>query len=141
MDQNTFYSSVIESLAWPVLTLMALWILYKPLDKLITSIKFMRYKDIEIELVDPTDVGKQEISIIASHLQRGPHSFQWFRDNTEFKYKDEEFVKLVSKNPQLFETITIVSRDKNKREGKPGLPGMRIKREVRDKIENIFQNS
>jgi hypothetical protein len=111
----------------------------KPIKTVILSLKFLRYKDLEMELVTPQETSDQEIDIIVYYLQRSPHSFQWFRDNTEIKYTNEQFAPLVAKHPEILEPITIVSSDEEKRKSTPGLPGMRLTRKYRQMIQKALQ--
>jgi len=143
MDWLTFISNIWNtagSFAWPAVFVTGLVLFRKPIKTVILSLKFLRYKDLEMELVAPQDTSDQEINIIVYYLQRSPHSFQWFRDNTEIQYTNEQFGTLVAKHPEILEPITIVSRDEEKRKSTPGLPGMRLRREYRQKIEKAVQS-
>ena len=143
MDWLTFISNIWNSagsFAWPAVFVTGLVLFRKPIKTVILSLKFLRYKDLEMELVAPQDTSDQEINIIVYYLQRSPHSFQWFRDNTEIQYTNEQFGTLVAKHPEILEPITIVSRDEKKRKSTPGLPGMRLRREYRQKIEKAVQS-
>ena len=143
MDWLTFISNIWNSagsFAWPAVFVTGLVLFRKPIKTVILSLKFLRYKDLEMELVAPQDTSDQEINIIVYYLQRSPHSFQWFRDNTEIQYTNEQFGTLVAKHPEILEPITIVSRDEKRRKSTPGLPGMRLRREYRQKIEKAVQS-
>jgi hypothetical protein len=141
MDWLTFISNATGNLAWPAAIVIGFIIFRKPLKKLILSLKRMQYKDLELEMVEPQETGEQEINAIVSYLQRSPHSFQWFRDNTEFQYTDQQFNALITKHAGLLEKITIVSRDENKRKNTPGLPGMRLTSKGRQMIEKAVQST
>lgn len=141
MDWLTFISNVIGSLVWPAAFVTGLVVFRKPLKIVIQSLKRLRYKDLEVELVDLQQAGDQEINAIVSYLQRSPHSFQWFRENTDFQYTDQEFSALVSKYAGLLEKVTIISRDENKRRTTPGLPGMRLTPKGRQMIEKAVQGA
>jgi len=141
MDWLTFISNATGSLAWPAVFVTGLIVFREPLKKLILSLKRLRYKDLEVELVEPQETGDQEINAIVSYLQRSPHSFQWFRENTDFQYTDQQFDALVKKHAGFLEKITIVSRDENKRKSTPGLPGMRLTPKGRQIIEKAVQNT
>ena len=143
MDTLTFISNIWKeagSFAWPAVFVTGLVLFRKPIKTAILSLKFLRYKDLEMELVAPQETSDQEINIIVYYLQRSPHSFQWFRDNTEIQYTNEQFGMLVAKHPKILEPITIVSRDEEKRESTPGLTGMRLTRKYRQKIEKVVQS-
>lgn len=143
MDWLTFISNIWNaagSFAWPAVFVTGLVVFRKPLKTVILSLKFLRYKGFEMELVAAQETTDQEINAIVSYLQRSPHSFQWFRDNTDFQYKNEEFDQLVAKHAGILEKVTIVSRDEDKRKSTPGLPGMRLTRKYRQMIENAVQN-
>lgn len=141
MDWLTFISNATGHLAWPAALVIGLIIFRNQLKKLILSLKRMRYKDLELEMVEPQETGNQEINAIVSYLQRSPHSFKWFRDNTEFQYTDQQFNALISKHATLLERITIVSRDETKRRNTPGLPGMRLTSKGRQMIEKAVQST
>jgi len=134
MDWLTFVSNAIDSLAWPAAVVIALLVFRKPMTNAMLSLKRLRFKDLEVELVEPEEAGEQEISTIVSYLQRSPHSFQWFRDNTEFQYTNQKFESLVDKHPDILQRVTIVSRDKNK----PGLPGLRLTAKGKEMIKNAL---
>ena len=143
MDWLTFISNIWNasgSFAWPAAFVIGLLLFRKPLEKVILSLKFLRYKGFEMEVVIPQEISDQEINVITSYLLRSPHSFKWFRDNTDFQYTDEQFKALVAKHAGTLEEITIVSRDEERRKSTPGLPGMRLTREYRRKIEKAAQN-
>ena len=144
MDWLTFISKIWDAagnFAWPAAFVIGLVIFREPINKIMLSIKSLRYKELEMEMVAPQETSDQEIKIITYYLQRSPHSFQWFRDNTEIKYTDAQFGTLLAKHSEILESITIVSRDEEKRKSTPGLPGMRLKREYRQKIEKVMQSS
>lgn len=144
MDWFTFISSIWNAtgnFAWPAVFVIGLILFREPIKKVILSLKSLRYKEFEIELVAPQDISDQEINIIVYYLQRSPHSFQWFRDNTEIQYTDAQFRTLLAKHSEILEPITIVSSEKEKRESTPGLPGMRLTREYRQKIAKALQSA
>ena len=49
MDILTFFSNIINSLAWPIALLVAVLLLRKPLLELFPFIQKLKYKEIEIE--------------------------------------------------------------------------------------------
>jgi len=138
MDCLTFTSNAIDSLAWPVALVIGLLVFKRPITTAVFSLKRLRYKDLEVELVAPQEAGEQDISEIVSYLQRSPHSFQWFRDNTEFQYTDPQFESLVATHPEILQRITIVSSDQAKRKSTAGLPGLRLTAKGRDMIKNAL---
>ena len=142
MDSLTFISNIWNTTAWPVVFVIGLVLFRNPITKVMLSLKSLRYKDLEMEMELPTpqETSDREINIIVSYLQRSPHSFQWFRDNTEIDYTNEEFSTLVATHPKILEPVNIVSRDEEKRKSTAGLPGMRLTREYRQKIEKVVQN-
>jgi len=144
MDWLTFISKMWDAagnFAWPSVLVIGLVVFKEPIKKVMLSLKFLRYKELEVEMVAPQETSDQEINIIVYYLQRSPHSFQWFRDNTEIQYTDAQFSTLLAKHSEILEPITIVSRDEEKRKSSPGLPGMRLKKQYRQKIEKAIQNS
>ena len=139
MDWLTFISNAINSLAWPAALVIGLLVFREPMTKVLLSLKRLRYGGLEMELVDPQEAGEQEINAIVSYLQRSPHSFQWFRDNTEFQYTDAEFESLVARYPETLQKITIVSRDETKRKSTAGLPGLRLTAKRKEMIKKALQ--
>jgi hypothetical protein len=105
------------------------------------SLKFLRYKGFEMELVTPQEAVDQEINAIISYPQRSPHSFQWFRDNTEFEYTDLDFEIPVDKHSELLERVTIISSDESNRKTTPGLPGVRLTAQARQRIERAVKST
>lgn len=49
MTSLEFVASLIESLAWPLVVLVAVWILRKPLGQLIPLLEKLKYKDLELD--------------------------------------------------------------------------------------------
>jgi len=141
MDWLTFISNIAVSFAWPAAFVTGLVLFRGPIKKVILSLKFLRYKDLEMELVVPQETSDQEINTIIYYLQRSPHSFQWFRDNTEIQYTNEQFGSLVAKYPEILERVTIVSSDEEKRKSTPSMPGMRLTRQYRQKIERAITST
>lgn len=159
MDQLTFISSIWGSLAWPAVLIIGLVLFREPIKNAISKIKSIRIGNSEMELVEPvkpepvklTEVSDieikylyptdYEINIITSHLQRSPHSFQWFRDNTELQFSDKQFNTLIAAYNKILEPINIVSRNKKKRKKSSGLPGMRLTQKYRQEIERVLQSS
>ena len=144
MDWLSFISKIWDAagnFAWPAVFVIGLILFREPIKKVMLSLKSFRYKDLEMEMVAPQEASDQEINIIVYYLQRSPHSFQWFRDNTEIQSSDAQFSTLLAKHSGILERITIVSRDEEKRKSTPGLPGMRLTREYRLKIEKAVQRS
>lgn len=144
MDWLNFIANIWNAagnFAWPAVFVVGLVLLRDPIKNLLLSLKFLRYKDLEVELVAPQDTSDQEINTIVYYLQRSPHSFQWFRDNTEIQYTDTQFGMLLANHGQILEPVTIVSRDEEKRKSTPGLPGMRLTREYRQKIAKAVQSA
>jgi hypothetical protein len=144
MDWLTFISNIWSGagrFAWPAVFLIGFVLFRKPITTVILSLKVLRYKDFEMELVAPKETSDQEINTIVYYLQRSPHSFQWFRDTTVFQYTNEQFDALIAKYPNILEKVTIVSADEEKRKSTPGLPGMRLTRKYRQIIEKAVQNS
>lgn len=140
MDWLTFISHMVGSFAWPAVLLIGLILFRQSLEKVILSLKFLRYKDFEMELVEPGEASDQELNGIISYLLRSPHSFQWFRNNTDFRYTDDQFDKLIAKHTGILEEVTIVRRDAERRECTAGLPGMRLTRGYREMIVKAVQN-
>lgn len=143
MDWLTFLSNIWNAagnFAWPAVFVTGLVLFREPIKRVILSLKFLRYKDLEMELVAPQETSDQEMNVIVYYLQRSPHSFQWFRDNTELQYTDEQWRTLVAAHSEILEAIKIVSSDEEKRKSTPGMPGMRLTREYRQKIEKVVQS-
>ena len=134
MDWLTFISNMWRSFVWPAVFFIGLVLFREPIKRVLLSLKFLRYGDIEAEWVDPK---KKEIDIIVYHLQRSPHSFQWFRDTTELKYSNKRFSTIMATYPNILESINISGSDKKKRKR----PGMRLTQEYRKNLEEMLQKS
>ena len=141
MDILGFISNLVGSLAWPAAVFTGFLVFKDPLVRILNSIKSARIGNVEVELAAPEDTGKQEITAIVSYLQRSLHSYQWFRENTEFDYTNSEFEALINKYPILLEKITVVSQDESKRKSTPGIPGIRLKHEARQNIEQAIEKA
>jgi hypothetical protein len=142
MDTLTFISKIWDAagnFAWPAALVIALVLFREPIKKMMLSIKSLRVKNLEMEMVAPQETSDQEINVITYYLQRSPHSFQWFRDNTEIQYTDAQFSTLLAKYENILEPITIISRDEEKRKSSPGLSGMRLTQEYRQKLEKAIK--
>ncbi len=142
MDWLTFISKVWDAagnFAWPTALVIGLVLFREPIKKMMLSIKSLRFKELEMEMVAPQETSDQEINTIVYYLQRSPHSFQWFRDNTEIQYTDAQFGTLLAKHDKILDPITIVSRDEEKRKSSPGLSGMRLTQEYRLKLEKSIK--
>ena len=135
MDTLTFISNIIEHLAMPSIVALFLLIFRESISTVIRSLKRVKYRDLEIELEETKVTDDGEVNTIISYLSRSAHSFQWFRDNTEFNYSDSEFNKIIDKHRDLFKPIKIVRRDKDGKKGREGSPGMKLTKEARDKLE------
>ena len=143
MDWLTFISKIWDAagnFAWPAVFVIGLILFREPIKKIMLSLKSLRYKELEMEMVAPQETSDQEINIITYYLQRSPHSFQWFRENTEIQYTDAQFSTLLATHRDVLEPITIVSRDEEKRKSSSGLPGMRLTRAYRQKLDNARAN-
>ena len=57
---------------------------------------------------------------IMAILATSCHSFQWFRDNTDFDCEDQVFMKLVTRHPDSLEEVRIIQPNDTR------LPGMRL---------------
>jgi hypothetical protein len=137
MDGLTFTSTAIENLVWPLLIVGGYRAFKEPLQKMMQSVKRMRWRDFEVEceLPVPQETRAEEIDPIVMYLRRSPHSFQWFRDSTEFQYSNEQFEELIHKHAERLEKVNTVSRDKSENEP---LPGMRLKRAYRQKLDQAL---
>jgi len=143
MDWLTFVSEMWDAtgdFAWPAAFVVVVILFRKSIETLILSLKSVRYKDIEMELAAPQETSRQELDIIVHHLRRSPHSFQWFRDNTEISYSDEQFRTLIATHPKILEDVTVVSGNELERKSRPGRPGMRLAQEYRQNIDKLIQN-
>lgn len=98
-------------------------------------INFLKeYKSIEIfglkftkesEVVSVTDDDNVN-SIITILRDQGAHSFQWFRDNTDFAFSDEKFKEIIRHNPGHLKEVKIISHDPRERKLKMGNPGLKL---------------
>ena len=49
MDKLTFISNLIDSITWPLLAVIGLFVLRKPISKLIPQIQKLKFRDLEAE--------------------------------------------------------------------------------------------
>jgi hypothetical protein len=115
MDWLTFISSIWNAagnFAWPAVFVTGLILFREPIRKVMLFLKSLRYEGLEVEMVVPQQTSVQEINTIVYYLQRSPHSFHWFRNNTEIQYTDAQFGTLFAKHSETLEPVTIVSSDK-----------------------------
>jgi len=133
MDKLAFISNIIDTIiSWPLVVAFFFLIFRKPISIVIKSLKRVKYRDLELEFEEMSVTDDDEVNTIASYLSRGAHSFQWFRENTEFNYSDKKFNKIVYSNPDLFKPIKIVKRDKDGEKSISGLPGMKLTVQARN---------
>ena len=137
MDICTFISNIVEHLVWPTVITLGLFIFQKPISTVIRSLKRVKFKGFELELEETNVTDDEKVNLIVSYIANGAHSFQWFRDNTEFNYSNQEFQKIIVQNPKLFKSIKIVKRDEEgkKLPSSSGLPGIKLTPEARKKLE------
>ncbi|NQT00403.1 MAG: hypothetical protein HQ580_00115 [Planctomycetes bacterium] len=137
MDICTFISNIVEHLVWPTVVTIGLFIFNDPISAVIRSLRRIKFKGVEIELEEAHITDDENVNLIISYLARGAHSFQWFRDNTEFKYTNNDFQKIIVQNPRIFKAIKIVKRDEEgkKLPSSSGLPGIKLTSEARNMLE------
>ncbi len=126
MDILTFISKIIESLAWPATVALFLLLFKEPIHALLWSIKKFKYKDLEIETEEVNLTQDPQVDQLMSVLQNSAHSFEWIRENSQLKFTDEEFEKIIAKHPNYFTRTRIVKRDEKGNRVKPGLPGAKL---------------
>jgi hypothetical protein len=151
MDILTFISNI----AWPLVVFIGLllFLLFfkEPIRKILLTIKYLQIKDwIRMEREAPEETSDQkgeadqdfdlasEVEVISTYLLRSPHSFQWFRDNTEFYYSNAQFQRLIDMHPKILQRVNIVSRDEEKRKSTPSLPGMRLRKEYKEQYKEML---
>jgi hypothetical protein len=127
MDWKTFVSSLIDSLAWPAIILLALWLFREPFSVVIQSLKRFKYKDFEFELEDKEETadGNKDLDMLISSIQTKSHSFRWLRRNTPINLTDEQFQELIKENQTILKFIRIRRYDKNGKRIIPGWPGVK----------------
>jgi hypothetical protein len=62
MDMLTFISNIINSLSWPIATIVLVWLLKAPLSKLLLLIVKIKFKDLEIWFKEEMQSIKSEVS-------------------------------------------------------------------------------
>ena len=67
MDWLTFFSSVIDSLAWPSAFFAVWFVIYKELPTTIRSLRKLRFKDVELEFGEAARAGGARADV-AEHL-------------------------------------------------------------------------
>ncbi|WP_342442880.1 DUF4145 domain-containing protein [Lysinibacillus sp. FSL K6-0075] len=79
MNTNELISSLVNSLAWPVSLIVSIWILKRPLNKLLSTITRVKYNEIEIDfgealdrVAENLDVSNNENNETLSFVQEDP---------------------------------------------------------------------
>jgi hypothetical protein len=139
MDNLTFISNLVGHMAWPVVVALGLVLLKMPASELIRSLKpkKARIGSFELEFEEAAVSDDQKLNDIATYLTQSAHSFQWLRENTQFKYSNGDFQKLINNNRDVFKPVTIIKRDEEGHKLYPGLPGVKLTAEARKKLEAV----
>ena len=131
MDALEFFASI----AWPIVALVIVLILRKPIIEFLLSIRSIKYREFaaefELEESDVTaDIQDTEtdnvVTILQAALSRSAHSYEWIRNNTPLTLTDKELDDIALKFPNLFLNTRIVHRDANGQRIIPGKPGMKL---------------
>lgn len=130
MDALEFFASI----AWPIVALVIVLILRKPITDLLLSLRSIKYRDFaakfEIEESNATaniqDTETENVvTILQAALSQSAHSYEWIRNNTPLTLTDKELDDIVLKFPNLFRRTRIVHHDANGQRVIPGKPGMK----------------
>ncbi len=127
MDWKTFLTTLVDSIAWPSIAGVALWLFREPIAVIIQSLKKLKYKDFELELEDNdnTPSGNKDLDTLIASLQYKSHSFRWLRRNTPLSFTDDQFDGLIKQNSTILKSIRIRRYDKNGNRVTPGHPGVK----------------
>jgi len=72
MDVLTFLSELIKSLAWPVTTIILVFLLRKPIVEFIPLLKRLKYKELELEFSQEVSELKAEVEAVAKEKGEEP---------------------------------------------------------------------
>ena len=137
MNEYTFIYCIIEKIIWPLCAIWFLWYFRDSIRKFILSLKKVKYKNLELEAGEEISISQDEsINEIAGYLTKSARSFNWFRENTELKYNDEEFQKIINEHSDIFKFTRIIRRDESGNRLKPGYPAIKLKAKALVDIEN-----
>ena len=68
---------------------------------------------------------------------KGPHSFQWFRENSKYKFEDEDFLDIIQNDSDL-SFVRIIDRDKNGNRVSKGKAGITLKQSMSEQAKRIL---
>jgi len=129
MNAWSFFSLLI----WQIILAATLWYLREPLIQLLLRRKISaKWNDKEITIEGASsESSEKEMREAAKELQaiirrKGPHSFEYFRNNTNIRYSDEEFHKIIETYPDCFQEVRIIQHDQDGNRIIPGRPGIRL---------------
>lgn len=72
-----------------------------------------------------------DLEIMASAVDRKPHSFQYIRESTGLRITDAEFTALARLDRKRFRLVRFVTHDDEGRRVHPGRPGVAIRKSPR----------
>ena len=79
MDVLTFIATLIDSLVWPIIIIVFVVLLRKPLSDLIPFLERLRYKDFELQFKSNLQLAKDTEVLIAKHEGEIPERLEGVR--------------------------------------------------------------
>lgn len=96
MDALTFVAAVIDSLAWPATLLASLFLLRKPLARVLPMLRRVRYKDVDVEFGVASEVKGELVKEAARELETTTHPKQQaIQQATQQADEERAFTRLV----------------------------------------------
>lgn len=69
----------------------------------------------------------KKVEIMASAIEKRPHSFQFIRETTGLKLTDKEFTAIAQSDPARFKLVRFLKRDDKGVRILPGRPGVALR--------------
>jgi hypothetical protein len=69
------------------------------------------------------------LEIMASAIQKRPHSFQFIRKATGLKLTDQEFTTIAKSDQGRFKLVRFLKRDDEGAQIRPGRPGVALRKD------------
>ena len=69
----------------------------------------------------------KKVEMMASAIEKRPHSFQFIRQTTGLKLTDKEFTAMAKSDPARFKLVRFLKRDDEGARILPGRPGVALR--------------